>query len=503
MSEVQIDRRSFLAAATAVAAGGAVAAPPRTAIAAPVPQLDDLTELTLAQAATAIRDRRISSEEIVRAHLHRIAAFDDTYMAFNTVLAEQALARARMLDRRKPVGVLHGVPIVVKDNYWTKDVETTANSYIFEGFVPEEDATCVARLLHEGAVILGKTQMGPLATTRATTPDGLVTTVNAWTPNTPSYDPGGSSSGSATAVAGRLACSSIGTQTGGSITSPSNQQGLTGLKPTMGRTSLYGVIPLTYSRDHAGPLARDALDAAIMTQVLAGPDPKDPRTQGLPPVPDLVRAAQRGRRTTLGVPPGYVSGSAAPARAAMLEQFEALGVTVEEVTLPEEWNLLTGGVFNNVRLPERTEPFLPYLKQDLKLFGVSLNSWMQGLFLSGDEWITGQRAKHVLMRRVLDDLFAQCDAVLQTSPVPFDIIGLPEIAFPIGFQPHAASGRDVPVGAIIGGRPFEEDRLLSLAGSYQAETDWHLRRPADPDAGPAARAARPRLTAEEVEELTQ
>lgn len=271
----------------------------------------------------------------------------------------------------------------------------------------------------------------------------------------------------------------------------------------MGRTSLYGVIPLTYSRDHAGPLARDALDAAIMTQVLAGPDPKDQRTQGLPPVPDLVRAAQRGRRTTLGVPPGYVSGSAAQARAAMLAQFEALGVTLEEVTLPEEWDLLTGGVFNNVRLPERTEPFLPYLKQDLKLFGVSLNSWMQGLFLSGDEWITGQRAKHVLMRRVLDDLFAQCDAVLQTSPVPFDIIGLPEIAFPIGFQPHAASGREVPVGAIIGSRPFEEDRLLSLAGAYQAETGWHLRRPADPETGPAARAARPRLTAEEVEELTQ
>jgi Asp-tRNA(Asn)/Glu-tRNA(Gln) amidotransferase A subunit family amidase len=277
----------------------------------------------------------------------------------------------------------------------------------------------------------------------------------------------------------------------------------------MGRTSIYGVIPLTYSRDHAGPIARDALDAAIMTQVMAGPDPKDPRTQGLPRVPDLVTAAGgAGRPTALGVPPGFVSGTSptAAARAAMLEQFEDLGVRVVEVGLPEEWNLLTGGVFNNVRLPERTEPFLPYLKQDLKLFGVSLNTWMQGLFLSGDEWIKGQRAKHVLLRRVLDDLFAQCDAVLQTSPVPFDIIGLPEIAFPIGFQPHAASGREVPIGAIVGGRPFEEDRLLALAGAYQAVTNWHLRRPADPaPVGPAARIARarPRLTAEEVEELTQ
>jgi Asp-tRNA(Asn)/Glu-tRNA(Gln) amidotransferase A subunit family amidase len=505
MSGAAIDRRAFLAGASALAAGAAVAeARPRT-FAAPLPEdIDDLTELTLAETATAIRRGRITSEETVRAHLERIERFESTYMAFNTVLAEQALERARRLDRRRPSGPLHGVPIVVKDNYWTKGVETTANSYIFEGFVPEEDATCVARLLAAGAVILGKTQMGPLATTRATTPDGVVTTVNAWTPNTPEYSPGGSSSGSATAVAGRLACSSIGTQTGGSITSPSNQQNLTGLKPTMGRTSLYGVIPLTYTRDHAGPLARDALDAAIMTEVLAGPDPKDPRTQGLPRVPDLVRAAsRRPRHTTLGVPPGYTSDDdpTAAARQAMLDTFADLGVRVREVALPDEWDLLTGGTFNNVRLPERTEPFLPYLKQDLKLFGVSLNSWMQGLFLSGDEWLKGQRAKHVLLTRVLDDLFDQCDAVLQTNPVPFDMIGLPEIAFPIGFEPHE-SGNEVPIGAIVGAPPFAEDRLLSLAGIYQSATTWHLRRPADP-APLRAFAARPRLTAEEVERLTQ
>ena len=516
MSAAQIDRRQFIVGASTVAGSMLLveAARPQLAFAAPAPSFDDLTELTLAETATAIRRRKVSSEEVVQAHLKRIVAFESTYMAFNTILAEQALARARELDRKRwPVGALHGVPIVVKDNYWTKGIETTANSYIFEGFVPDEDATCVARLLREGAVLLGKTQMGPLATTRATTPDGLVTTVNAWTPNTPNYDPGGSSSGSATATAARLACSSIGTQTGGSITSPANQQGLTGLKPTMGRTSLYGIIPLTYSRDHAGPIARDALDAAIVTQVMAGPDPKDPRTQGLPPVPDLVDAVTRDwrhhhhrRRTTLGVPPGYVSGTSptAQARAAMLQRFAALGVRTVEVTLPEEWDLLTGGTFNNVRLPERTEPFLEYLKQDLKLFGVSLNSWMQGLFLSGDEWIKGQRAKHVLVRRVLDDLFAQCDVVLQTNPVPFDIVGLPEIAFPIGFQPHAASGRDVPIGAIIGGRPYQEDRLLALVGAYQDETNWHLRRPADPPPlAPLLRRERPRLTAEEVEELTQ
>ena len=533
----ELDRRAFLtraaamsaaAAGTLGAAGTASAAahgqprhaPPRRRHARATvhdARLGDLTELTAVEAAAAIRRRQISSVELTQAHLDRIARYDGTYKAFNLVLVEQALARAKQLDRRRPSGLLHGVPVAIKDNYWTAGALTTANSHVFRAFVPTEDATSVARLLAAGAIVLGKTQMGPLATTRATTPDGVITTVNAWTPNTPAYDPGGSSSGSATATAGRLACSSIGTQTGGSIIAPSNQQNLTGLKPTVGRTSLYGVIPLSYSRDHSGPLARDAKDAATMLQAMAGPDPKDPRTLGLPRVPDFLSAVEPGRtyrgrpcvrwRTTLGLIPGYLDGTSATARArqAMVATFRDLGVTVKEVTLPDEWDLLTGNAFNNVRLPERTEPFLPYLKQDLKLFGVSLNSWMQGLFLSGDEWIKGQRAKHVLLERVLDDLFAQCDVVVQTSPVPFDILGLPEIAFPIGFQPNAASGRDVSIGALFGGQPYAEDRLLALAGAYQAVTDWHERRPADPAPATVARAAAsaPKLTAEEVERLTQ
>ena len=360
----------------------------------------------------------------------------------------------------------------------------------------------MARLLAAGAIVIGKTQMGPLATTRATTPDGVVTTVNAWTPGDPRVDPGGSSTGSATAVAGRLAASSVGTQTGGSITAPANAQNLTGLKPTMGRVSLYGIVPLSYTRDHPGPLARDALDAALMLSVIAGPDPSDARTQGLPPVPDLVRAGtpvRRGgavrvrRRTRLGVTPGYLDGTApaAAARRAMLAALAGVGVDVVDVTLPAEWELLTGSEFNNVRLPERTEAFLEYLKTDLKLFGVSLTGWMNGLFLSGDEWLKGQRAKLVLLRRVLDGLFAQCDVVVQDDPVPFDIIGLPELGFPIGFGTDAITGLEVPLGAILGAPPYEEDRLLEVVAGYQAVTDWHTRRPPDP--APVTLRARRRL----------
>jgi aspartyl-tRNA(Asn)/glutamyl-tRNA(Gln) amidotransferase subunit A len=353
----------------------------------------------------------------------------------------------------------------------------------------------------------------------------------------PGVDPGGSSTGTGTSVAGRMATSGIGTQTGGSITSPSNAQNLTGLKPTMGRNSLYGIIPLTYSRDHPGPLARDAKDAAIMLTAMAGPDPNDPRTLGLPPLPDLITAATPrlvGRQvqlrwpTRIGVIPGYVSGTGttAQARQAFLDTLAGIpGATVVGVSLPEDWNLLTGGTFNNVRLPERSEPFMPFLRTDLRLFGVSLTSWLQGAMLGANEWVTGQRAKLLLIRRVLDDLFAQCDVVVQTSPVPFDIIGLPELALPIG-----VTGSGLPIGTILGGTPYAEDRLLAVAAAYQALTDWHLRRPADPPGeapepipvdprpgrprGPSARmagrigpapvdASRGRLTAAEVAELSQ
>ncbi|WP_116948726.1 amidase [Jiangella endophytica] len=532
--DVQVDRRSFVARMAVLSAGAAVAGTvglPRVAFAGPAatrgrtgPHPDaytaprpeaiaDPTELTIAEAAYLLRAGSLRAETLLEAYLDRIAAFDGTYQAFTLVLTEQAAAAARALRRGHYHGPLHGIPLAIKDNYYTEGVATTANSFVFADFVPPFDATAVARLREAGGIVLGKTQMGPLATTRATTPDGLVTTVNAWTPENPSTNPGGSSTGTATAVAGRLATSGIGTQTGGSITAPSNAQNLTGLKPTMGRASLYGIVQLTYSRDHPGPLARDAKDAAIMLSAMAGADVNDPRTQGLPPVPDLVAAATpayRGKRlklrwpTRIGVIPGFVSGTSptAAARRAFLDTLAGVeGVSVVDVTLPDEWDLLTGR-FNDVRLPERSEPFVPYLRQDLRLFGVSLTSWLQGALMGADEYVTGQRAKLVLLERVLGDLFAQCDVVVQTSPVPFDIIGLPELALPIGF-----SG-GLPIGTILGGRPYAEDRLLAVAAAYQAQTDWHWQRPADPVAAAGARTlatagARLRLTAAEAAEQSQ
>jgi Asp-tRNA(Asn)/Glu-tRNA(Gln) amidotransferase A subunit family amidase len=516
-------RRTFLAHGAALAAGAALAptaawaGPPRYsdhAYAKPRPEaFADPTELTLAEAAWMIRYGKLSPAELVEAYLARIGAYEPAYQAFNTVLADQARAAAKAAGRRAHTGPLHGIPLAIKDNYWTEGVRTTANSFLFQDFVPPYDATAVARLKANGAIVLGKTQMGPLATTRATTPDGRVTTVNAWTPTIPGTDPGGSSTGTATSVAGRLATSGTGTQTGGSITAPANAQNLTGLKPTMGRVSLAGIIPLSYTRDHPGPLARDAKDAAVMLTAMAGEDPADPRTQGLPRVPDLVEAATpvsvRGRvrarwNTRIGVLPGYADGTSATAlaRQAFLSTVDAIdGVRLVGVPFPDEWDLLTGGAFNNVRLPERSEPFMPYLRADLRGFGVSVTGWLQGALLGSNEFVTGQRAKLLLLERVLDQVFEHCDVVVQTGPVPFDILGLPEIGFPIGFTPAG-----VPIGTILGGEPYAEDRLLSVVAAYQAVTDWHWRRPPNPPAAPAAtglRAAAPtddrgRLTAEDV-----
>ena len=492
-----LNRRTFLAASGGATFAAAAAVSP-TARAAPdvtlrAAAVDDPTEATIAEALTMLRAGTLSATELVQTHLDRIDRFESTYQAFNTVTADSALAKAAEVDARGDVRrALSGIPLCIKDNYWTAGVRTTANSRIFADFVPDTDATAVSRLTAAGGIVLGKGQMGPLATTRATTPAGVVTTVNAWTPEDVTVDPGGSSTGPATSVAARLATSSIGTQTGGSITEPSRQQNLTGLKPTMGRTSIHGIIPLSFTRDHSGPLARDAMDAAIVLSVLAGPDPLDPRTLGLPKVPDLVTAAtpvhgakgvELRRPTTIGVPDDFfadLTPEVAAARQSFLDRIAAVpGVTLVDVTYPTDWELLTGA-FNAIRLSERTEPFRHWLRQDLSLFGVSSLSWLQGLLLSGDEWITGQRAKTWLLQELFSGLFTRCDVVLQTSPVPFDILGLPEIAFPIGEAPAYDGGPLAPVGVILGGQPYEEDRLLQVAAAHQAVSDFHLRRPADP-----------------------
>lgn len=476
-------------------------------------QETDPAALTVAEAAVLIRRRDLSPVELAEAVLTRIDRWESELMVYNVVRRDTLLAAARRVRDGRVRGALAGIPLAIKDNFFTAGVPTTANSHIFADFVPDGDAEAWRRLSAEGGLLVGKTQMGPLATSRATTPDGQVTTRSAWAPDDSAVSPGGSSSGSATAVAAGLALAATGTQTGGSITNPADAQGLTGLKPTMGRVSLRGIIPLTYTRDHPGPIARDAMDAAILLQAMAGPDPGDPRTVGLPRPGDYVTAAtpyRRGGETVLrrplriGVPPDYLDAPPVPeppsqdadpderrrterlrewrmrqgaevgGRRAFLETMRTLGATIVEVSLPDDWDTLTSGAFNNVRLPERAEPFMEHLRTDVRQFGVVLSSWINGLLLPGTEYLKGQRAKLVLLRRLLGETFAACDVLLQTSPVPFDMVGLPLISFPVGVQERGE--RALPYGVLLGGAPCEEDRLLEVAAAWQDVTGWHRRR---------------------------
>lgn len=444
----------------------------------------DPSSWSAAETALLVRRGALSPEEVLLGTLDRIRRLDGVLRAFNAVDEGAVRAEARRIGRAIRAGEqlpLGGVPLAIKDNFLTLGLRTTANSWIFQDFVPGADAEVVRRLRAAGALVAGKTQMGPLATTRATTPSGRVTTRSAWAPRDPGVNPGGSSTGTATAIAARLVPAGTGTQTGGSITQPALAQGLTGLKPTMGRVSLSGVIPLSWTRDHPGPLARDSVDVALLLQTMAGPDPSDPRTSGHPPVPDFLQAVapveRRGRpalpwKTRIGVLPDWPD---TPERKTFLSTLASLGAELVEVELPPDWAILTSPELNNVRLVERAEPFLPWLRQDPRLFGSALLPWIHGLLLSGDEFLRGQRAKHLLLERLLAGLFSQVDLVVQSTPIPFDLLGLPLLAIPIGSEATPAGPR--PIGALLGGAPWGEERLLAVASAWQRVTEWHRTAP--------------------------
>jgi Asp-tRNA(Asn)/Glu-tRNA(Gln) amidotransferase A subunit family amidase len=528
----RVDRRAFLSRLGALTVGAVTGVRPEAVLASRASAggrpagldallstlvarpTEDPTDLSIWEAVRQMRDRRLSPSELLRAYLDRVDRWDDTYLAYNLVLVESATSRARNLDDQIPTGLLHGIPLGIKDNFYTEGILTTANSHVFRDFVPEFDATVVRKLKEAGGIVLGKTQMGPLATTRALTPDGEITTVNAWAPSDPRVSPGGSSSGSATAVAARLAGASMGTQTGGSITTPAMLQGLTGLKPTMGRVSLHGVIPLTHTRDHPGPIARDATDAALLLQTTAGPDPGDFRTLGLPPVPDYLAAVapvrRRGRTviqwpTRIGVPQGWIEEGGPALRVSrerFLEELGRLDVEIRELKLPPRWEELTSHSFNAVRLAERSELFLDVLRADVRLFGVALSSWINGLLIHGDEYLKGQRARVALLRLTLEEVFRECELVIQSDAIPFDMIGLPLITFPIGQA--GAGGNQLPTGVLVGGLPFGEERLLALAAAWQSATDWHLMRPPEPGSVPSElKANRGQMATDEVARLSQ
>ena len=301
---------------------------------------DELTRLSIADAGEQLRRRALSPVELTRAYLDRIQRLDGDLLAYITVLPGEALAAAAAAEheiaRGHYRGPLHGIPIALKDLILTRGIRTTCGSRILRDWVPEADATVVTHLTAAGAILLGKLNLHEFAYGPTGVNPHYGTPRNPWDRQ---RIPGGSSSGSAVAVAAGLCAGALGTDTGGSVRIPAALCGLVGLKPTYGRVSRAGIIPLAWSLDHAGPLTRTVTDAALLLQCLAGPDPFDPSTAAVP-VPDY-RSAMQGdiRGLHLGLPKDlFFERLDAEVRAAALaaaKSLEDLGASLEEIPLTQ------------------------------------------------------------------------------------------------------------------------------------------------------------------------
>ncbi len=483
-----INRRDLLGAGVAAAAG--LSGRPA------LPASSTLTSLGLLQAGEALRRREVSPLELTRACLERIEALNPGLNAFITVTAEEALESARMAEReivnRGPSGPLHGVPIALKDNIDTAGTRTTAAAAAFADRVPEADAEVARRLRAAGAILLGKLNMDECAYGVSSTSGHFGAVHNPWAT---AHVAGGSSGGPAAAVAARLCYGAVGTDTGGSIRQPAAWCGITGLKPSYGLVSTRGVMPLSWSLDHVGPMCRSAADAAAMLQAMAGFDAGDPASVAAAPA-DYQRALGADPKSLrLGRPRGFyyeeLDAEVAAAVATALEVLTGITAGLRDVDLPPVPTL-------SVLFVEARAWLAPYREKSPEGFSASVN----GLVDMGGriEAASYARALRDLerSRRAIRAVFDDVDLVVTpTTPdmamtieasragggqrgpprsarntTPFNIYGLPTISVCCGF-----SRQGLPIGLQISGPPFTEGAVLALAHAYQQRTDWHLREP--------------------------
>ncbi|MBM3408692.1 MAG: amidase [Betaproteobacteria bacterium] len=468
--------------------------------------MSDLHNLTLAEASAAIQARRVSAVELLQAQLTRARAVQPAINAFIRIDEEQALAQAHALDAQAArghfLGPLHGVPMAHKDMFYRTGLVTSCGSAIRCSTRTDTTATALQRLDAAGAVDFGTLNMAEFAYGPTGHNVHFGAARNPW--NT-AHITGGSSSGSGAAVAARACFGALGSDTGGSVRLPASLCGVTGLKVTYGRVSRAGAMPLSYSMDTIGPLARTALDCAMMLQVLAGPDPRDPTTPSQPVPEYLNRLRQPLGALRVGIPNQFFHDDLDPAVARCIEDarrtLASLGYRLVPVDIPDmrpaevaathviaaEAAALHGNWLRN-----RPGEYSPQVRARL----------MRGLAVPAPRYIDALRLRGELLQRFLTEVFSQVDvlhlpslaiptptlaetdvgggermdrilALLTRLQRPLNFLGLPSIALPCGF-----AGNNVPVGMQIAGRPFAEDVVLHLAHAFQQATDWHARQPA-------------------------
>jgi aspartyl-tRNA(Asn)/glutamyl-tRNA(Gln) amidotransferase subunit A len=467
----------------------------------------DLANLTLVEASDAVRRGETTSAALLEACLANVDAAEARVNATIWIDRETAQRDAAAADAAVTAGArlgrLHGLPLAHKDMYYQAGRRSTCGSIIRRDFVPDITATVIDRMAAEGAYAYAGLNMAEFAQNPTGHNAHYGDCHNPW--NLP-YITGGSSSGSGAAVAARFTYAALGSDTGGSIRLPAAACGVTGLKPTQTRVSRYGVMPLSFSCDNVGPLARTARDCARVMSVITGHDPRDP-TSSAEPVPDYEAALDgdlRGLR--IGVPTTYFSDDADTAVLAALDAamavFEARGATILRIPLPlmdavsayvgvisrvesaaihGQWMRERPGDYNT-HLSARIYPgnAIPgsYYVEALSRRGPVLQAFAKAVFGQVDVLATPT------IRTILPTL-AETDIdqgppgiehrfmALSANTRPFNYLGLPAISIPCGFDPNGC-----PIGLQIAGRPFAEARLLKVADAYQLDTDWHARRPA-------------------------
>jgi aspartyl-tRNA(Asn)/glutamyl-tRNA(Gln) amidotransferase subunit A len=465
-------------------------------------QSTDLATLSVVEAAAAVADGSVSSVALTEACLARIAQHDQGVNSVIWIEAEAALEAARKADRARAageaLGLLHGVPMAHKDMYYQAGRLSTCGSAIRADFRPDYTATVIERLEAAGAITFAGLNMAEFAQNPTGHNRHFGDCRNPWNGD---YITGGSSSGSAAAVAARFTFMALGSDTGGSIRLPASCCGVTGLKPTQGRISRYGVMPLSFSCDNVGPLARSARDCARVMRVMAGADPKDP-TAARVPVPDYeARLDGDLRGTRIGIPDTWFLDQAdEPVVAAMeaaLAVMEARGATLVRMTLPliediAAYSAILGrceaAAIHAEWMRERPQdyaihlsarlypPFAvpaPYYIEAQSRRGPLLRAFSKEVFGSVDLLATPTIPRRIPTRLDTDIDAGTPGAVGRFMDVPqntrlLNYLGLPAVSVPCGFD-----DRGLPVGLQLIGRPFGEGRVLHAADALQCDTDWH------------------------------
>jgi aspartyl-tRNA(Asn)/glutamyl-tRNA(Gln) amidotransferase subunit A len=476
-------RRTFLAAGVAAASGTLFS------------QSRDLATLTVKQAGAMLRAKTISPVDLTEACLKRIAKYDPApngINAFITIAGEQAMATAREMEAEQHKGhwrgPLHGIPIALKDNIDTAGIRTTAASELFKDRVPTEDAEVARRLKAAGAILLGKLNMHEFAygTTSTVTYFGAVH--NPWAKD---HIVGGSSGGSAAATAADLAIATLGTDTAGSVRIPSSYCGVTGLKATYGRVSIRGVIPLSWSLDHVGPICKTVEDAAILLNAIAGYDQMDPTTVNVP-VADYERAIRMPvAKLRLGIPrkPFFETLDPEVEKSvnAAIEVLRKMAASVADVEFPT----FTGQAL--ILGPEAYAYHAKWIVESPQLYQPQTRAILQRAADGKAPGYAGALHDLHIQRRRIASFFSDVDLlVTPTMPnaaatieesakrnsasvrntSPFDIFGLPAISVPCGF-----TSAGLPIGLQISGAPFAESTVIALAHAFGQATEWHTRRP--------------------------